>query len=422
MLSLFEMAYDTTARRLKAGDGSHKWSELPYLKPDIIDNLTSTSIEDALSANMGRYLKALHDGLRSDHEALKKLHNALRTEFNSLKAEYEKVKADHYALKDAHNALQDDHNTLKANHNALQRAHDSLQSSHDSLQSDHNKLKDLVNTKASQTDLTDHIKSTTPHPNWKPDLSFSDISGSLATSRLTGNYDASRVSGKLSNANIDTGNVNGLKAFVEGLIPAAETPNLSFSDISGTLDGSKITGSITTGKIPASNVTGNFEPSKINNLTSFIQNTSINATNINGLTQFVQNLIPDDSGGGSSGGSNGDGITDKSLSANGYIKFGNGFIVQWGTDTPSGSAARTVTFPKAFSSKCFGIICTPFVTENYISAGSDRIQANFVAKVHEISAGNHTSTTKFTYSLNFSDEVTYSGISGLGVYYIAIGT
>lgn len=50
--------------------------------------------------------------------------------------------------------------------------------------------------------------------NWKPSMSFSDISGNL---------DASKVSGKLTNANIDTGKVNGLEAFVKGLIPVGIT-------------------------------------------------------------------------------------------------------------------------------------------------------------------------------------------------------
>ena len=64
--------------------------------------------------------------------------------------------------------------------------------------------------------------------NFKPKLSFSDISGNLDMSKITGNLDGSRISGqidaskifgKLSNANIDAGNVNGLSALVKTLIP-----------------------------------------------------------------------------------------------------------------------------------------------------------------------------------------------------------
>ena len=61
--------------------------------------------------------------------------------------------------------------------------------------------------------LAKHIADTDPHPNWKPKINFSDITGDL---------DASKVKGKLTNATIDTDNVNGLKTFVEKLIPATE--------------------------------------------------------------------------------------------------------------------------------------------------------------------------------------------------------
>ena len=50
-------------------------------------------------------------------------------------------------------------------------------------------------------ELQKHIHSTNPHPNWN--LSFEDITGNLA---------ASRVSGKLTNATIDASNVEGLSA------------------------------------------------------------------------------------------------------------------------------------------------------------------------------------------------------------------
>ena len=71
----------------------------------------------------------------------------------------------------------------------------------------------LDSDKISADDLGDKLGS------FKPKVSFSDISGSLELSRTTGNLDASRVIGKLSNANIDASNVNGLNSFVSGLIP-----------------------------------------------------------------------------------------------------------------------------------------------------------------------------------------------------------
>ncbi len=69
--------------------------------------------------------------------------------------------------------------------------------------------------------LQAHIDSTNPHPNWKPSVGWSDLTGTKPNlADFGGNLDASRVSGKLSNANIDTSGVNGLKSFVEGLIPS----------------------------------------------------------------------------------------------------------------------------------------------------------------------------------------------------------
>lgn len=59
--------------------------------------------------------------------------------------------------------------------------------------------------------LPSHISSTNPHPNWLIDLA----------SQVTGLLPAAKVSGLLSNANINTGNVNGLNAFVQGLINAS---------------------------------------------------------------------------------------------------------------------------------------------------------------------------------------------------------
>ena len=64
--------------------------------------------------------------------------------------------------------------------------------------------------------------------NFKPNMSFNDISGNLDMDRISGNLDfsringnipASRVIGLLSNANIDAANVNGLNSLVTSLIP-----------------------------------------------------------------------------------------------------------------------------------------------------------------------------------------------------------
>lgn len=63
-------------------------------------------------------------------------------------------------------------------------------------------------------ELKKHVESSNPHPNWK--LKLSDLSGEL---------DASRVSGQLTKATIDASRVNGLSAVIGGQVP--EMPDLN---------------------------------------------------------------------------------------------------------------------------------------------------------------------------------------------------
>ena len=58
-----------------------------------------------------------------------------------------------------------------------------------------------------RSELESHRTSTNPHPNWSVNL----------TGQTTGNLDASRVAGKLTNATIDYGKVNGLASYVSEL-------------------------------------------------------------------------------------------------------------------------------------------------------------------------------------------------------------
>lgn len=57
VLALGEIGADMTLHRIKVGDGVKTWTELPFSDEDIIDNLTSTRTDAALSANQGRALK-----------------------------------------------------------------------------------------------------------------------------------------------------------------------------------------------------------------------------------------------------------------------------------------------------------------------------------------------------------------------------
>ena len=138
---------------------------------------------------------------------------------------------------------------------------------------------------------------------------------------------------------------------------AAFKPKLSFSDISGTLDMSKITGNLDfsriTGNVPAARVTGT------------LSNANIAAANVTGLEALVKGLIPAPSS------AKGDGITDIEAEENGYAKFANGFMLQWGlTKIPeqSGNSSGThsytscavdIKFPVAFSNKCLNVNISP---------------------------------------------------------------
>ena len=73
---------------------------------------------------------------------------------------------------------------------------------------------DKLSAEEFTTKLQQHIGSNNPHPNLEPGT----LGGNLPFSRITGNLDASRVAGTLTNANVNTGNVNGLSAFVKELI------------------------------------------------------------------------------------------------------------------------------------------------------------------------------------------------------------
>ena len=112
---------------------------------------------------------------------------------------------------------------------------------------------------------------------------------------------------------------------------------IKFSDLIGDLDGSRLTG-----KIDASLIYG------------LLNNANIDANRVYGLEAFIRSLLPDDI----------DGITDKKLEDNGYVKFSNGLIIQWGyyeyalseLSNPGPQTYATANFPTSFSSKCFLLI------------------------------------------------------------------
>ena len=79
------------------------------------------------------------------------------------------------------------------------------------------------------------------------------------------------------------------------------------------------------------------------------QGTSDNSTKI-ATTAFVRNLINQFKTDGTLGG-----IVGGSLTQNGWVKFSNGLILQWGTYNMN-SQSVSVTFPISFSSSCLNVI------------------------------------------------------------------
>lgn len=79
------------------------------------------------------------------------------------------------------------------------------------------------------------------------------------------------------------------------------------------------------------------------------QGTSDNSTKI-ATTAFVRNLINQFKTDGTLGG-----IVGGSLTQNGWVKFSNGLILQWGTYPSSGG---TIRYPVSFTSKVFAVIST----------------------------------------------------------------
>ena len=77
------------------------------------------------------------------------------------------------------------------------------------------------------------------------------------------------------------------------------------------------------------------------------------------------------------------GIVAASLNTNGYVKFANGLILQWGSYSGNTSSAYTITFPIAFGT-CYSISLTPKRNTN----GSD--YCDYITRLKSFSNSNFT--------------------------------
>ena len=89
-----EPGYDVTNRRLKFGDGIHNWNELEYVAPDVIDDLISGGSDKALSAEQGKVLKRLVDGIDENLTELTEEFNEFTQEFTTNVTEITENKLD----------------------------------------------------------------------------------------------------------------------------------------------------------------------------------------------------------------------------------------------------------------------------------------------------------------------------------------
>ena len=79
-----EVTLDSTIWRLKVGDGDRKWSELPYVDVQVIDDCETEDKNNALSANQGKKLLELINA-KADSTTVNNLETKLTQLINNSK-------------------------------------------------------------------------------------------------------------------------------------------------------------------------------------------------------------------------------------------------------------------------------------------------------------------------------------------------
>lgn len=64
-------------------------------------------------------------------------------------------------------------------------------------------------------------------------------------------------------------------------------------------------------------------------------------------------------------------VVEASFGVSGYIKFSNGFILQWGKTTMTATGVQTVTFPIAFPNACINVQNTHICANASSNSGGD---------------------------------------------------
>ena len=77
----------------------------------------------------------------------------------------------------------------------------------------------------------------------------------------------------------------------------------------------------------------------------------------------------------------------------GYIKFGNGLIMQWGQETSS-SSTETVTFPISFPNSCLNVVATAY--ESGSATGDDgAVTVSVLPTIKGVTFGSKTNWDTF---------------------------
>lgn len=150
-------------------------------------------------------------------------------------------------------------------------------------------------------------------------------------------------------------------------------------------------GTISQCSIDLSTLAPKASPALTGSPTAPTQGTSDNSTKI-ATTAFVRNLINQFKNDGTLGG-----IVGGSLTQNGWVKFSNGLILQWGNNNGQGSYSRKVySFPVAYSSAVYMMSANPKgnvgtgATKNAHSANVESLTQ------FSISVGEHNSMFWFS--------------------------
>ena len=198
------------------------------------------------------------------------------------------------------------------------------------------------------------------------------------------------------------GLLNDLERKIKQEVEALSTGKIDVSRISGF---SNFQLQSFAGDLPMGRVSGNLDASRV---VGTLTGATIPNANVTGLESFVKGLI-------SGGGSEDAGEGKISLNENGYAKFSNGLIIQWGNvevdATSSLGQSITATFATPFTTQCFGVT----IAQQNLGDVAVRIQPRIGGSEWNFGLND------FTMVVSRGTDTTSDLQKKVKVYYMAIG-